>query len=206
MKKSCRSMILAFLAVAFCSALLPGGSHAFVVTPSLSGTTTRNNRQLQFLYASSTTNGEEFSETETEEMRDLILSLSKEPTDHDRRTRVRDVFHEALARPNGMPARFTALFDKVLTEVGEQVQNEAKKRFFEDQAAALVVEQQESSSSSSPTDESTVKVEEEEDLVPQERMKSPDEFQLWALVDMMVQSKTIVKKESGELGNKGTFQ
>ena len=38
------------------------------------------------------------------------------------------------------------------------------------------------------------------------RMKSPDELQLWALVDMMVQSKTIVKRRNGELGSKGTFQ
>lgn len=38
------------------------------------------------------------------------------------------------------------------------------------------------------------------------RIKSPEELQLWALVDMMVQSKTIVKKRNGELGSKGTFQ
>ena len=36
--------------------------------------------------------------------------------------------------------------------------------------------------------------------------RSPDERQLWALVDMMVQSKTLSKKAFGQLGNKGTLQ
>jgi hypothetical protein len=29
--------------------------------------------------------------------------------------------------------------------------------------------------------------------------------QLWALVDMMVQSKTIIKRKKGELGSQGSF-
>lgn len=139
---------------------------------------------------------DDYSETETQEMRDLVLSLSLEATDHDRRTRVRDVFHEALARPNGMPQRFTDLFDKILIEVGDKVQNEAKKKFFEAQAASTPMEDVESST---PT-------EDEQDLGSTTRSKTPEELQLWALVDMMVQTKTIVKKVNGELGSKGTFQ
>jgi hypothetical protein len=181
--------ILSFL-FAVWSALQLQGSQAFVA-PSLSKF--RNNNWLN--YAS---NEADYSETESQEMRDLVLSLSLEPTDHDRRTRVKDVFHEALARPNGMPKRFTDLFDTVLIEVGDKVQSDAKKKFFEDQAAAQVEE------SSSPTDSTNDK--DEEDLVPQERTKTPEELQLWALVDMMVQTKTIVKKTNGELGNKGSFQ
>ncbi len=128
-------------------------------------------------------------------MRDLILALSLEPTDHDRRTRVRDVFHEALARPNGMPKRFTDLFDKILIEVGDEVQSEAKKKFFEEQAAVGIDEP-----------ETVIPAEEENDSVPPMRTKTPEEMQLWALVDMMVQTKTIVKKVNGELGSQGTFQ
>jgi hypothetical protein len=35
--------------------------------------------------------------------------------------------------------------------------------------------------------------------------KSETELQLWALIDMLVQSKTIVKKAAGELGSEGKF-
>ena len=136
---------------------------------------------------------------ETQEMRDLILSLSLEPTDHDRRSRVRDVFHEALARPNGMPKRFTDLFDKVLIEVGDQVQNEAKKKFFQDEAAAAA--QRNEPQNTHPDNEA-----EADSVLPPPRSKTPEELQLWALVDMMVQTKTIVKKVNGELGSQGTFQ
>ena len=138
-----------------------------------------------------------YSDTECQEMRNLILSLSLEPTDHDRRKRVKKVFHEALARPNGMPKRFTDLFDKILIEVGDEVQNEAKKKFFEDQATAAPAVEATADNNDQPEDE---------DMGPPRREKTPTEMQLWALVDMMVQTKTIVKRENGELGNKGTFQ
>ena len=130
-------------------------------------------------------------------MEDLIISLSFEHTDTDRRKRVNDVFQEAFSRPNGMPKRFTDLFDKVLIEIGDKVQADAKKKFFEDQAS----QSKEVESSSS---EDTVA--EDAPLVPEERTKSPEELRLWALVDMMVQTKTIVKKHNGDLGSKGTFQ
>ncbi|KAL3917483.1 MAG: hypothetical protein SGARI_007701 [Bacillariaceae sp.] len=137
-------------------------------------------------------------------MKDLILSLSLEKTDHDRRTRVKEVFIEALSKPNGMPDRFSALFDKMLTQMGDEIQLAAKKKFFEEQQQEAeesdvdgVVE---ATKASETADESTP----EEDA--EERVKSPEELQLWALVDMMVQSKTIVKQRRGTLGSKGTFQ
>jgi len=141
-----------------------------------------------------------YSDKEVEEMRDLIVSLSLESNDHERRTRVRDVFHEALARPNGMPKRFSDLFDTVLTQVGDQVQMEAKKKFFEDSAAAETPSEDEVEVEEEPVLSS--EGEQEGEL----RLKSPEELQLWALVDMMVQSKTIVKKQNGELGSRGAFQ
>mmetsp|Transcript_129909 Transcript_129909/g.193382 ORF Transcript_129909/g.193382 Transcript_129909/m.193382 type:complete len:186 (+) Transcript_129909:139-696(+) len=150
---------------------------------------------------------EEYAEEEFQEMRELVLSISLEPTDHDRRTRLRDVFHEALSRPNGAPKRFTGLFDMILVKVGDEIQMEAKKKYFEKQAEEKELEVEEN--------EKEVVVEEAESAAanaddPQAKkglqFKSPEEFQLWALVDMMVQSKTIVKKSNGELGSKGTFQ
>jgi len=38
------------------------------------------------------------------------------------------------------------------------------------------------------------------------RVKSQEELQLWALIDMMVQSKTRVKLHMGSLGSKGEFR
>ena len=139
-------------------------------------------------------------------MRDLILSLSLEKTDHDRRTRVKEVFVEALAKPNGMPDRFSALFDKVLTQVGDEIQMEAKKKFFEQQQAEQ--EKEDGDDMEGDSTAATAAAETSDDVTEdqEERVKSPEELQLWALVDMMVQSKTIVKKRNGMLGSKGTFQ
>ena len=64
---------------------------------------------------------DEYTETEIIEMKDLILSLSLEPTDESRQSRIREVFKEAFARPNGMPKRFTDLFDQTLIQVGEEL-------------------------------------------------------------------------------------
>jgi hypothetical protein len=114
-------------------------------------------------------------EQETEDMKELILSLSLEPTDESRRERLAELFGEALAKPNGAPKRFTDLFDKTLIEVGDRVRKEALE--------TLECEQN----------------------LPSDGSKSPQELQVWALIDMMVQSKTLVKKANGELGNGGTF-
>jgi hypothetical protein len=38
------------------------------------------------------------------------------------------------------------------------------------------------------------------------QLKSEEELQLWALIDMMVQSKTRVKMYMGTLGSKGEFR
>ncbi|GAX24354.1 hypothetical protein FisN_4Lu603 [Fistulifera solaris] len=108
-------------------------------------------------------------------MKALILSLSLEPTDQSRRERLAGLFGEALAKPNGAPKRFTDLFDKTLIEVGDRVRKEALEAL------------------------------ESEQNPPSDGSKSPQELQVWALIDMMVQSKTLVKRANGELGNGGTF-
>jgi hypothetical protein len=131
----------------------------------------------------------ENSEAEVQKMKDLILSLSLEPTDHDRRMRMKDLFHGQLGWPNGMPNQFTDLFDQTLIVLGDELQAEAKKKKFEDQAAAQDKGQ----------DEKAELVESNEDS-SKPREKAPEELRLWALVDMMVQSKTIIKKVNGDKG------
>lgn len=146
-----------------------------------------------------------YTDDEVNEMRELILSLSLEKTDHDRRSRVKEVFVKALAKPNGMPERFSALFDRTLTEVGDEVQMEAKKKFFREQQQENEDEEEEDTVAIPPD----ASYEDDAELAVEDgelRLKSPEELQLWALVDMMVQSKTIVKKRNGSLGSKGTFQ
>jgi hypothetical protein len=84
-------------------------------------------QESQSSSSTSTNDNVPYTEKEREEMKELIVSLSLESTDHDRQTKLKEIFHEALDRPNGMPKRFSDLFDLVLTKVGDQVQMEAKK-------------------------------------------------------------------------------
>ena len=127
-----------------------------------------------------------FTTDEVKAMDDLIISLSMEPTDEIRRKRAAQIFETELSKPNGAPKRFTDLFDAVLMVVGDRVQMEAQKRALE---------------AGPPTPE-----EAEEEVTRVNFMeRSADERQLWALVDLMVQTKTLVKKASGTLGNNGSF-
>lgn len=121
-------------------------------------------------------------------MDSLIISLSLEFDDSSRRRRLAALFAEELARPDYI--RFTVLFDQVLTIAGNRIHAEARKKALEDAKTA----------ETKAGDD--VKVENDDLLAG----KSPEEKQLWALVDMMVQSKTLVKRASGDLGSKGTFR
>lgn len=129
-------------------------------------------------------------------MDELIISLTLEPTDESRRTRVDTLFTDELAKPNSVPQRFTDLFDAVLMVVGDRVQAEARKRALE---AAEEAEEE--------PEEETEKDDGEEVIQPKGAFmdRSPDERQMWALVDLMVQTKTLVKKANGKLGTGGTF-
>ena len=96
------------------------------VTPQLSSTSFEDNG------SSGSDDVGEYSQGETSNMRDLIISLSMEKTDNERRVRLQNIFHEVLDGPNGSPKRFTDLFDRVLAQVGDEIQMEARKRMFED--------------------------------------------------------------------------
>ncbi len=135
-------------------------------------------------------------------MNSLIVSLSLEPTDDSRRHRLASVFTKELAKALAKAdcRRFSVLFDQVLAVVGDRVQLAATKKALEAQEERNQLDEQESQEKEGSRDE------ENEDGDYMGMGKSPEERQLWALVDMMVQSKTISKKAFGELGNKGTMQ
>lgn len=153
------------------------------------------------MFSSGNDSASEYTATEVREMDSLILSLSLEPTDKSRRHRLATVFAEELTKEDCK--RFADLFDQVLAIVGDRVQAKAKKK-------ALLMQQQ-----SNEPDEVEEEGKDEADSDGNEKDddggfmgmgKSPEERQLWALVDMMVQSKTLSKKAFGELGNKGMMQ
>lgn len=151
---------------------------------------------------------DDYTEKEIEEMRELILSISLEPTDDDRRARLVNTFQEFLSLPNGSPKKFTDLFDKVLIQIGGEKQEEAKQKYLEQQEQENNAGGEDSVAEEVSTDDDDNDADAESSTEPPKGLvfKSPEEFQVWALVDMMVQSKTIVKKASGELGSKGSFQ
>lgn len=115
------------------------------------------------------------SENAHKDMEELIVSLSLEPTDESRRERLANLFQQALAQPNGNGHQFANLFDQTVIQVGDRVRKEALEKLEQAQNDEPI------------------------------QGKTPEEWQVWALIDMMVQSKTLVKRANGELGNSGSF-
>lgn len=139
-----------------------------------------------------------YTAIEVNEMNEFIVSLSLESSDNNRRQRLATVFAEELAKADCK--RFTDLFDKVLANVGDRVQVKAKRKALEQQRC----EHYETEEAANDEVDSDSNENSDEDFMAVG--KSSEERQLWALVDMMVQSKTLAKKAFGELGNKGTLQ
>mmetsp|Transcript_3455 Transcript_3455/g.5404 ORF Transcript_3455/g.5404 Transcript_3455/m.5404 type:complete len:143 (-) Transcript_3455:105-533(-) len=142
-------------------------------------------------------------------MDQLILSLSKESDDEKRRERLAGILDKELADASNNAIvegdsdeadsgseipRFAELFQLSLDSIGERVQTAAREKALEQQQTL-----------DSGDDASDVKsTSEGEDVV--KRQKSQEELQLWALIDMMIQSKTRVKLHMGSLGSKGEFR
>lgn len=103
-------------------------------------------------------------------MEELIISLSAEQNDEARRERVASIFARELADTSigDAPPPFTTLFGSALEKVGTELQETAREKAEQQQGG---------------------KVED-----PGERVQTAEEKQLWALIDMMVQSKTLVRK------------
>ena len=113
------------------------------------------------------------------EIRNIILNISKEKNDETRRSKLHLLLHDRVASENDPieAARFLRTWDTELIEIGGSVQKQAQDGFS-----------QQDYSEANSAEESSIRKSE----VGKE--KSDIELQLWALIDMMVQSKTFAKK------------
>eukprot|EP01083_Nonionella_stella_P014033 39474_1 len=104
------------------------------------------------------------------EIREQIMSLSRLKSDEERRMELSNVMEKNLLnRENDDASQFALLWDAAMIEIGSDVQTKAKARAeAEAGAGGEVVGNEE------------------------------DKQQLWALVDMMVQSKSLIKKMTGD--------
>ena len=140
----------------------------------------------------------EFTADEVQDMENLVRDLSKEQNDDLRRQKLADILDKELVAavdddnnnsdssevtlPQEIP-RFAQLFQYSLDIVGESVQAAAREKAMELNENSLHVIE-DSSGENVPGTGS-------------DRIKSDEEMQLWALIDMMVQSKTRVKLYMG---------
>ncbi len=137
-------------------------------------------------------NGSVDEAAEVSAIKDLILSLSNIHDDEKRRANLSTLLENKLSDEDvTRAAQFAHLWDTTLIQIGGEIQTEARNRATAAAAAAQEREkpQEEVAAAENNGDE---KIESPK----KERVKSPDELQLWALVDMMVQSKAIIKKAS----------
>ena len=147
----------------------------------------------------------DFSKDEIEDMNQLIITLSKESNDDTRREKLAEILDKELTNDtsdnsdesadlNTEVPRFAQLFQISLDYVGEEVQAAARE---------VAAQQQQEQENLSLLYDKADDGEEGERVM---RVKSQEELQLWALIDMMVQSKTRVKLHMGSLGSKGEFR
>mmetsp|Transcript_14739 Transcript_14739/g.17008 ORF Transcript_14739/g.17008 Transcript_14739/m.17008 type:complete len:99 (+) Transcript_14739:558-854(+) len=85
---------------------------------------------------------------------------------------------------------FTEIFDEVLTQLGERAQQTAIERYN--------LKQQQIAEKSNVLQIGEGRRVTDADLIA-------DKMRLWAFVDMMIQSKTLVKRANGTLGSKSVF-
>lgn len=144
----------------------------------------------------------EFTQDEINDMDQLIVSLSKESDDDKRRKRLAEILDKELADASTADdanseaeiPRFAQLFQLSLDSVGQKVQNAARE---------MALEQQQQNGTDGDDENDTSNESEGGERI--QRVKSPEELQLWGLIDMMVQSKTRVKLHMGSLGTKAPF-
>ena len=115
---------------------------------------------------------------EASNIEDLILSLSMEPTDESRREKLKSIFENIYHKETPEKANiFASQFNQAMITTGDRVQLQAAN----------------AARSKAGDDGINTQGNAEPLLIGQ---KSDTERQLWALVDMMVQSKIIIKKAS----------
>lgn len=123
-----------------------------------------------------------------EKIRELILSISLESDDEKRRKRLSDTLEQNINQEKDViaAAQFAHLWDVNIIKIGQEIQNEARME-AENKAAALAGEEEKDDDGSRNMSNSSDDTNNE---------KSMKEKQLWSMVDMMVQSKTLIKKLS----------
>jgi hypothetical protein len=131
---------------------------------------------------SSTKGNEEQLYAESEiEMGNMILSISKEKDDEKRRSTIISLMKEKIQADDPVEAaKFVQLWDRTLTAVGGKFQDEAREKALKMASETIYSK-----------DEDQI-----EDGTTRTKEKSDDELQLWALIDMMIQSKILIKKAS----------
>ena len=150
-----------------------------------------------------------FTKEEIEDMNKVILSLSKETEDEKRRERLAGIFDSEFAYDKNageevdadIPPRFAQLFQTSLDIVGQEIQTAAREA-----AEKQLQQDQWREQDTDDIEKDLFKEIEATEKKRVERVKSLEELQLWALIDMMIQSKTRVKKYMGSLGSKGEFR
>ncbi len=113
------------------------------------------------------------NQSESDEVRELILTLSIETDDEQRRTKLKSLLEGKLTQDDAVKsAKFAHLWDTNIIKIGGEIQNNARLEAG-----------QKSTSNNQQNENGTVGSE-----------KNENEKQLWAMVDMMVQSKSIIKQ------------
>jgi len=129
---------------------------------------TKKSSQLQ------AASGDEPTSDEVKAVRKTILSVSEEGDDEKRRSNLSSLINQKISEDD---QQFLQIWDKAIIQLGEELQAEARVKITETQAT-------QTEGSSDASDEA------------KEGEKSKEELQLWALIDMMIQSKTLIKKAS----------
>jgi hypothetical protein len=122
-------------------------------------------------------------EGELLEIKKKILSLSLEQDDEKRRSTISSIIDEKISQED---SQFLQIWDETLIQVGSELQDEARRLAMIERES-----DEEGNKESTVSDGTTPDVGEQETA-----NKSKEELQLWATIDMMIQSKTLIKKAS----------
>jgi hypothetical protein len=125
------------------------------------------------------------SASDVTQMDQLIIKFSLEQNDETRRQALVNLFTEELSKSEGVLQQFVECFDKCLIKIGDEVRQQAMNQVILKQQQPLM----DKKSTLEEMDDRVV----EPDFVST-KAKTKTEMQVWALVDMMIQSKMIVKK------------
>jgi hypothetical protein len=180
--------------------------------------------QLGATLYDSRNNQNEYTSKERHDMESLIIALSYENNDQIRRDKVQEIFNIELSKP--YPQHFTNLFNTVLIDVGDRVRlatinqlseknknnnNNLNNNTSSSKTEETIQEQPEkavgdvSDFLTKRKPATTITTTAETTTTTTTTTPSSSELQVWALIDMMIQSKTIVKKSNKTLGSEGSF-